>query len=89
MSRYIRFNVSFLTATAFSLGYLMNDTPSEPPPLKIEGSAWCFVAEYATWDQYEMEKPLPHSLIDVHGKGVRVYERCNGSDEGTAKAVDN
>ena len=72
----MRLIVVILTATAFLAGYLMNESPPPPEPLKLEGTGWCYYADFASLADYETTRPLPHSFIDVHARGVRVYGRC-------------
>lgn len=69
--------ICVLTALAFFLGYFLSLHLETPPQARIEGTAWCYVAEYPTYASYKATAPLSHSLIDVNGKAVRVYVRCN------------
>lgn len=67
--------ICVLTACAFCLGYFLAYPPPGPPQLEIQGVAWCWEGDYPSMKAMT-DATSSHRLIDVHGKGVTVYERC-------------
>ena len=68
----------FLTA-AFLAGCLYQNhiAPQNPAQLEIKGVAWCLDGKYDSLKAYDQTKTaVPHSMVDVHSKGVTVYVRC-------------
>lgn len=68
--------IALLIALAVLFGSFITPRVKTPAEAVIRGVAWCYVADYQSMKEYEQEKPLPHSLIDLHSKGVTVYTRC-------------
>lgn len=50
-------------------------TTKVPQP-RLEGTQWCFYGEYSSLKEYGSTAGLPHALVDVQKRGVKVYERC-------------
>lgn len=71
-------NVRFaiIVALAFLYGAFFATGLQSTPQLKIEGQAWCYWADFRTLDDFGYVQAPPHSLVDIHPKGVRVYEQC-------------
>jgi hypothetical protein len=61
------------TALAVLFGSLLTLYLYPPVQLTVAGQAWCYVGEYKTLNEVP---PLPHSLVDVTSKGVRVFGEC-------------
>lgn len=69
--------VIFLLA-AFCLGWwchshfnILNVTT-----VNFRGPAWCLYGDYRSLKDYDTTQKVPHSLVDIHSKGVTVYVPC-------------
>ena len=71
-------NVKFalLVALAFIFGALSTSNQKTVRVVEIEGQAWCYWADFKSLDDFGYVQAPAHSLIDIHSKGVRVFEKC-------------
>jgi hypothetical protein len=44
--------------------------------VNLRGQVWCLYGDYASLKDYDTTQKVPHSLVDIHGKGVTVYVPC-------------
>ncbi len=71
-------NVKFalLVALAFIFGALSTSNQKTVKMVEFEGQVWCYYADFKSLDDFGYLQAPPHSLIDIHSKGVRVYVKC-------------
>ena len=74
------FLICVLSVLAYAFGHFTGSTTYRVTPVNFEGVAWCLYGQYDSLKDYDQTtKVAPHSMVDIHSRGVTVYVRCGGS----------
>jgi hypothetical protein len=67
-----------LLVSTFFLGWWWHSHFSleNVPAVRFRGQAWCLYGDYGSLSDYDTTQKVPHSLVDIHSKGVTVWVRC-------------